>query len=260
MFSWIGLSYFDPPISYGMEVSFGTSSEGKRTTQLKNSSKKLQQQEVKLKTETLKSIPNITELKTPKVLSQKEASIPLANKNTQKKLNLKVSESVDLEKEINTEVEKEEPPEPFVSKSTKQVLSNLFNNTNKSLETNQSDGNDEVSGVKGETEGSPYASSYYGKAGIGGKGTGFGLNGRNLQNQGSVIQECNEEGIVVVRISVDKFGNVFAAEAGVKGTTNSHPCLLAPAEKTAYLHKWFSDPNAPSKQTGFVVVNFKLGE
>ena len=86
------------------------------------------------------------------------------------------------------------------------------------------------------------------------------MNGRSLQNQGSVTQECNQEGVVVVRITVDKNGNVVAAEPGVKGTTNSHPCLLEPAKKTAFLHKWFSDPNAPSKQLGFVVVNFKLGE
>ena len=86
------------------------------------------------------------------------------------------------------------------------------------------------------------------------------MNGRNLKNQGSVTQECNQEGVVVVRITVDKSGTVVLAEAGVKGTTNSHPCLLAPAEKTAYLHKWFSDTNAPNKQVGFVVVNFKLGE
>mgnify|MGYP000365260893 CR=1 FL=1 len=60
--------------------------------------------------------------------------------------------------------------------------------------------------------------------------------------------------------TVDKNGSVIAAEAGVKGTTNSHPCLLEPAKKTAFMHKWFSDSNAPSKQVGFVVVNFKLGE
>ena len=33
VFSWIGLSYFDPPISYGMEVNFGMATQGKGTTQ-----------------------------------------------------------------------------------------------------------------------------------------------------------------------------------------------------------------------------------
>ena len=49
-----------------------------------------------------------------------------------------------------------------------------------------------------EREGNPYASSYYSKAGLGGNGAGYGLNGRSLQSNGAVTQECNEEGTVVV--------------------------------------------------------------
>ena len=41
VFSWIGLSYFDPPISYGMEVNFGTTSQGKGKTPTKNQPKKV---------------------------------------------------------------------------------------------------------------------------------------------------------------------------------------------------------------------------
>ena len=76
-------------------------------------------------------------------------------------------------------------------------------------------------------------------AGLGGNGTGYGLNGRSLQSNGAVTQECNEEGTVVVRITVDQQGNVIDAEPEVKGSTNVHPCLLTPAKKTALLHKWF---------------------
>ena len=65
---------------------------------------------------------------------------------------------------------------------------------------------------------------------------------------------------MVVRITVDQQGQVIAAEPGVKGSTNVHPCLLEPAKKTALLHKWFPDSNAPTKQIGFVVINFKLSE
>jgi hypothetical protein len=59
---------------------------------------------------------------------------------------------------------------------------------------------------------------------------------------------------------VDRNGRVVDARAGVKGTTNNHPCLLEPARKTAFLHKWNPDSKAPNQQIGFVVVNFKLGE
>ena len=78
--------------------------------------------------------------------------------------------------------------------------------------------------------------------------------------KGQVKQQCNEEGRVVVKIIVDRNGNVVSATPGVKGTTNNSPCLLEPAKKTAFKHKWNLDSNAPSQQVGFVVVNFKLGE
>ena len=84
------------------------------------------------------------------------------------------------------------------------------------------------------------------------------MNGRNLESNGSVKPVCDQEGRVVVRITVNKMGNVINAEPGVKGSTNVHPCLLEPAKRTAFLHKWFYDENAPDSQTGFVVVNFKL--
>ena len=259
VFSWIGLSYFDPPISYGMEVNFGTTSQGKGKTPPKTQPKQVEQQQVNAKAEITKTSPKVTEVKAPKVLTQKYPSVPIIKNKIEKISTPKISEIKTPTNEVKEEVI-QESPKPTVSKSTKQVLSNLFNNSNKSEESSQGEGDDEEVGDKGKTEGNPYTNSYYGTAGLGGKGDGFGLNGRSLKNQGSVTQECNQEGVVVVRITVDKSGTVVLAEAGVKGTTNSHPCLLAPAEKTAYLHKWFSDTNAPNKQVGFVVVNFKLGE
>ena len=260
LFSWVGLSYFDPPISYGMEVNFGTSNQGKGTVQPKLPPKQIQKQNIQPKTVTPKTSPKATETKTSKVLTQKEASIPVvkkANKPNPNSINKKVKTP---DEKIKKEVKKEETPKPTVSKSTKQVLSNLLNPKMKTGKNLQGEGNDEVSGDKGKIDGNPYASSYYGKAGLGGKGSGFGLNGRSLQNQGSVTQECNQEGTVVVRIIVDKSGSVVEAEPGVKGTTNSDPCLLEPAKRTALLHKWFPDLNAPNNQVGFVVVKFKLGE
>ncbi|MDC3367983.1 energy transducer TonB, partial [Flavobacteriaceae bacterium] len=157
----------------------------------------------------------------------------------------------------------ETPPEkvvPKVSEATKSVVSNLLKNKTQEGDQVAGEGDDSVQGDKGKIDGNPYASSYYNTAGLGGRGKGFGLNGRNLQTNGKVIQECNQEGTVVVRITVNNQGNVIAAEPGVKGSTNTHPCLLQPAKKTALLHKWYPDNNAPSEQIGFVVIQFKLGE
>ena len=114
--------------------------------------------------------------------------------------------------------------------------------------------------ILGQPDGDTYATSYYGSPGAGSGTGGYGLNGRTLVNKGKVFQECNEEGRVVVKIVVDRNGNVISATPGVKGTTNNAACLLEPAKKTAFMHQWNLDSNAPSQQVGFVVVNFKLGE
>ena len=81
-----------------------------------------------------------------------------------------------------------------------------------------------------------------------------------MKSSNSFIQKCNQEGIVVVRIKVNSSGEVISANAGVKGSTNIHPCLIEPAEKTAYSYKWFPDSKAPNEQIGFVVIHFKLSE
>jgi hypothetical protein len=123
-----------------------------------------------------------------------------------------------------------------------------------------SEGDDDRAGDKGNPEGDPYASSYYGGPGSGSGDGGYGLKGRSLANKGAVQQDCNQAGTVVVEIVVDRNGKVVSAKPGVKGTTNNDPCLLEPARKTAYLHSWKPDSEAPDRQVGFVVVNFKLGQ
>ncbi|NDG47407.1 MAG: energy transducer TonB, partial [Flavobacteriia bacterium] len=149
---------------------------------------------------------------------------------------------------------------PKVSETTKSVVSNLLSKKTEEGEEDQGEGTDLVAGDKGRLEGNPYSSSYYNNNGLGGRGKGYGLNGRSLQSSGKVVQDCNQEGTVVVRITVNTFGDVIQAEPGIKGTTNTHPCLLEPARKTALLHKWFPDSKAPAEQIGYVVIQFKLGE
>ena len=79
-FSLLGLSYFDPPISYGMEVNFGTSNQGQGNTQPKLPPKQVEQQKVQPQTEAPKATPKVAAIKTPKVATQKEASVPVVKK------------------------------------------------------------------------------------------------------------------------------------------------------------------------------------
>ena len=83
--------------------------------------------------------------------------------------------------------------------------------------------------------------------------TGRGLVGRlplptyNVQDQGTVV----------VTITVDKDGNVTRAVAGAKGSTTLNRALLDAAEKAARQAKFTRNPNA-IEQTGTLTYIFKL--
>ncbi len=125
-FSWIGLSYFDPPISYGMEVNFGTQTKDKeirsRNFRPNKWSNKKYSPRLKLRGQHQKQLA----IQTPKVATQKEPSVPVVKKETNTTPKPKVEEKKTPPKEVQEEVKKVEPPKPTVSKSTKQVLSNLL--------------------------------------------------------------------------------------------------------------------------------------
>ncbi len=114
-------------------------------------------------------------------------------------------------------------------------------------------------GDKGKVTGDPNASGYYG---IGGDGSGgnYRLGNRNALNKPKPTYDCNEEGKVVVSISVDQSGRVIAADPGIKETTNSAPCLLNRAKEAALKTKFNADSKAPLKQMGAIIYNFSLSE
>lgn len=255
LFSFVGLKYIDPPIEYGMEVNFGTNVDG-------NGEKVIKEEILDSKIEELdsnndnnsiekssktKSIPN-------KIVTQENSDYKIIDKKNKDSLKI-IDKKNDTKQAINNiKIEK-----PKVSEATKSIILNLMNSEVK-LQTPEGQGEAEGFYDKGKLEGDPYSTIYYGQEGKGGQGVGYGLSGRSLQVDGKEKQSCNESGIVVVRIVVNKMGEVISANPGVKGTTNSHPCLLEPAKKTALMHKWYSDKNAPEKQIGYVVIEFKLVE
>lgn len=258
LFFVLGLTYYDPPVSYGMEVNFGTSTKGSGNEQpqeLVESRPAVVAKNTVEKTQVNTTQPPPKPIKVGDVVTEKESIVTLPEKET-------VIKEVQPETKIPEKVTEATPQKKVskVSEATKNVVSNLLKNKTQQGEVIEGEGGDVFAGDKGKQTGDLYSSSYYNTAGLGGKGKGYGLNGRNLQSNGKVVQECNQEGIVVVRITVNNQGNVVFAEPGVKGSTNTHPCLLEPAKKTALLHKWYADTKAPFEQVGFVVIQFKLGE
>jgi len=67
---------------------------------------------------------------------------------------------------------------------------------------------------------------------------------------------CEEFGKVIVRVWVNKEGFTIKAEAGIRGTTESSPCLLKEAKNAAMKTTWTPYFNAPEVQIGHITYNF----
>ncbi|MEM9141359.1 MAG: energy transducer TonB [Bacteroidota bacterium] len=273
---YIGLTYMDPPIENGISVNLGTMDFGMGKVQPREKIKSepldipeppnepVEELEAAVPQEVEEEEEEVIEEKpSEKVLTQEsEESIKIKKAEEAKRKAAEAAKKKKAEAErIAREKREAEEKAQREREAKKKKLDDLIGGLNKSDgNASGSEGDDQRPGDKGSPEGDPYATSYYGSPGSGSGTGGYGLNGRSLVNKGQVKQNCNQAGRVVVRIVVDRNGRVIQATPGVKGTTNNAPCLLDPAKKTALMHKWNLDSNAPSQQIGFVVVNFKLGE
>lgn len=269
---YIGLTYMEPPIENGITVNFGAMEFGMGDVQPKEKVKaqptkteEVVEEQVEEEAAPPEEVAeeDVTEKATEKVLTREDPeSIRIKQQQAAKRKAEEAAKQAKAKAErIEAQKKAAEEKARKEQEAKKKKLDDLMGGLNKSDGTaSGSEGDDDRAGDKGQPGGDPYATSYYGAPGSGSGTGGYGLNGRSLVSKGKVQQDCNEEGRVVVKIVVDRNGKVVNATPGVKGTTNNHPCLLEPARKTAFMHKWNLDSKAPSQQIGFVVVNFKLGE
>ena len=234
LFAFFGLTYMDPPPENGIAVNFGTSDTGSGDIQPTDPPKTTEAE--------AQSEPEESEEQT---LTQ-DTDAPVTLPKTEKKKPVTKP----------TETKPTETPKKKVNSALDKIKN-----------AKKSDGNGETShgddkdgdGDKGNPNGSLYANSFYGNGtgdGTGtGKGTGWGLAGRKLSGNSKKVQDCEEYGRVVIKVWVNRQGNVTKAER-TQGSTSLEQCLLQPALETARSFKWQPDPNAPETQIGFVVVDF----
>ena len=183
------------------------------------------------------------------VVTQTEKEAPVIEKPEE-------VEVKEVEKKEKPKKEKPIPKPKKPSKNTLQAFDNLLKGDT-SDGNKASEGNDAISGLKGDKKGDPASTKYYGNTGKSGD-PNYNLAGRNALSKPIEQPNCEEEGTVVVSIEVDKYGTVLKAVSGVKGTTNSANCLLKPAREAALRTTWNADPNAPNKQKGTIIYKFSL--
>lgn len=113
------------------------------------------------------------------------------------------------------------------------------------------------SGNQGVPQGSANVDRYGPGGGIG-NGVSASLDGRTSLSLPKPQYPGNEEGVVVVQVTVDKSGLVKKAEAGFRGSNTTDPDLIAAAKKAALLARFNVDNNAPAFQVGTITYRFVL--
>lgn len=247
-----GMKYLDPPIEYGLAINLGNSELGSgepvKKTKLESSEKQEEEvieEEINETSEEIKKDDIITDntANNAPVIENKKEDVKEVVKETPKKIKEKIKPV----------------PKPKPSKETTDALNSLLNGVSKDGVT-KGEGDDNESGVKGNENGDPKSDKYYGNSGSG-SGGNYNLSGRKALSKPIIKPNCEEEGIIVVSIEVNKNGKVIKANAGgQKGSTNSAPCLEKAAKEAALKTKWSPDENAPLKQRGTIIYKFSLSE
>ena len=254
---FVGPQYLDPPDEYGVAVNFGNTDFGSGNKPLAQPRKAVEEKVVEeAQPETSAAEPTETNTKTEEVLTQETAEAIAIRKQKEAEARAK-AEAERIEREKREAEERRQREEDRKREELDKLIGGV-----KDSEGNDDggEGPDDQGGNKGQLDGDPYAPSYFGGSGPGKGGVGYGLGGRGRPTKKIYKQECNEYGLVVVKIEVNRQGKVTKAEPGIRGTTNTHPCLLEPAKKIALSHKWPADADAPAKQIGFVSINFDVGQ
>lgn len=252
----VGPQYLDPPEEYGVAVNFGTTDFGTGNKPLSEPKKAVEDEVVEdTQPEETKVEPTEATTKAEEVMTQDNAEAIAIKKQKEAEAKAKAeAERVEREKREAEEKKRREEEEK------KKKLDNLIGGVkNADGDTDGGEGPDTKAGNKGQLDGDPYAPSYFGDSGKGNGGIGFGLRGRGKPRNDIFLPDCQETGLVVVKVRVNREGNVISAQAGEKGTTGTS-CLFKAAEKTAKSFKWPPDAKAPAEQVGFVSINFDVGQ
>jgi hypothetical protein len=239
---FFGMTYMDPPPENGIAINFGNMDTGMNND---NSA------------ELTQSAPQPTKSESQPT----PASEQVATQDIEEATVIKETKKVKPNKPVKEVIKPIEPKKQTPSKDAAEALKNLMNGPKQDGTTNKSDGDGNTPGNQGALNGSLYANTYYGGAGSGDQGGGkWGLKGRKFSGNKKVQPPCNDEGRVVMEITVNKQGEVIAAQKTINGSNTTSKCLVDAAKEIAMSHRWQPDENAPNTQKGFVVVNFSNGE
>lgn len=221
-----------PPDEQGVEVALGDSEHGFGYRASQQSQNPVQTQE---------STPAVQQTQNPSTIATQstEESISLNNKPQEKP------------KEERQQQKPKEPEKPTINQNA------LYGGRTTGTEQGRGQGDTEGDGNRGNPGGDPNSTRYDGMPGQG--GVSFSLKGRSSSNLAKPTYSSKDQGTVVVKIWVNRQGNVIKAQAGERGTTVTDHRLYEMAEQAAIKSTFSPDPNASDMQIGTITYKFIIG-
>jgi hypothetical protein len=155
----------------------------------------------------------------------------------------------------NTVTPTKPTPQPEVVKQPVVNQNALFKGKSNKTTKGGSEGITGKPGDQGKPNGTPDGKGYDGQGGKG-NGPSFSLEGRGAKSLPKPVYNSDDQGFIVVTISVNKEGRVTRAVAGARGTTISDQQLWKQAEKAAMRAMFTSNPDAAEVQKGSIKYTF----
>lgn len=134
----------------------------------------------------------------------------------------------------------------------------LYRGAKSNQNSGVSEGVTSGTGDQGSKSGSTSSTNYGQGGGTGNSGISFDLAGRTAQSLPKPEYKQQEQGKVVVEVTVDQEGRVTSAIPGVKGSNTLNSYLLEMAKKAALAARFDRKPDAPAFQKGTITYYFVL--
>lgn len=231
IFAFFGISYQDPPPEYGIPVNFGNSLDGAgENAAAPEGSEAPQAPAEAAAAETQTATQDVVDA--PSVSTEKSKTKP-------------------IEKSSDKPVKKP-TEEPKPSKELSNRLNNFGKTGGSPGGTGSGQGSTTGGGDQGATNGSGDGK---GTGGTGNRGD-YQLGDRSALERPKPRYDCEGDGVVVVKVYVDRNGVVRRAEGGQKGSTTADACLINRAEEAALKTRWQGDASALELQIGTIRYNF----
>jgi len=199
----------------------------------------------------------------------------LAEQERQRQAEIERQRQAELERQRQAELERKRREEAERKKREEeqrrineinQRTQGAFGENNQGTEgQGNSDSKSQGTTFPGGNQGVPTGDSNTGTYGPGGNGPGdqgagvsYSLTGRSVNSLAKPKYPGNDEGLVVVKITVDRYGKVTAAEPGARGTTIMDQSYWREARQAALKTKFNLDENAAAFQQGTISYRFRL--